>query len=250
MIEIKSPHEILLIEKASKIVAETLVFLKENTKPGVSTIYLDEIARKNIEKNKAKPAFLGYRGYPNTLCVSINDEVIHGIPSQNKIIKNGDVVSFDLGVIYEGYYGDAAITFIVGDTQNKEHERLVKVCRTSLEKAISIIKDGIRLGNVSYEIGNFIFENGMDVLRDFTGHGIGRKLHEEPAIFNYGAKNTGPILKEGMTLAIEPMITLGKADVYIKEDGWTVATCDGSYAAHFEHTVCVTKNGVKILSTL
>lgn len=250
MIEIKNQNEISLIEKASKIVAETLQLVKENTKPGVSTLYLDEIARSYIERKGAKPAFLGYRGYPNTICISINDEVIHGIPSEKKIIKEGDVVSIDLGAVYNGYYGDAALTFIVGKPKNKAHMNLVEVCFKALYEGLSVLCDGVRLGTLSNAIGSFVFKNGMDVLREFTGHGIGRSLHEEPAIFNFGVKNTGPILREGMTLAIEPMITLGSSEVYVKDDGWTVATCDGSYAAHFEHTVCITKNGYRILTSL
>ncbi len=250
MIEIKNENEISLIEKASKIVAEALEIIKEKAKPQVSTQHLDDVARVYIEKKKAKPAFLGYRGYPKTLCISINDEVIHGIPSDKKIIKDGDVVSVDLGVLYDGYYGDAAITFIVGKSKSKEHERLIEVCNKALLMGLNEIKDGARLGNVSNAIGSYVFSNGMDVLREFTGHGIGRNLHEEPTIFNYGIRNTGPILRAGMTLAVEPMVTLGKANVYVKEDGWTVATMDGSYAAHFEHTVCVTKNGFRILSSL
>lgn len=250
MIEIKNQQEISLIERACKIAAETLQILKEETKPGVNTLYLDEIANRCIEKRRAKPAFLGYRGYPKTICVSINEEVIHGIPSEKKVIKEGDVVSIDLGVVYEGYYGDAALTFIVGRPRDKKHVELVEVCQAALKEGIDIIRDGVRLGTLSHAIGSYVFKHGMDVLREFTGHGIGRSLHEEPAIFNYGVKGTGPILREGMTLAIEPMITLGKADVYIKEDGWTVVTRDGSYAAHFEHTICVQKNGAKVLTSL
>lgn len=248
MIEIKSNSEISLIKKASSIVAQTLLLVKESAKPGVSTQYLDEIAYNNIIRNKAKPAFLGYRGYPKTACISINEVVIHGIPSDKQIIKDGDVVSVDLGAVYDGYYGDAAITFIVGSPKSPKHIELIEVCKNALYKAINIIKEGTRLGDVSWEIGNYVFQNGMDVLREFTGHGIGRNLHEDPAIFNYGIKNTGPVLKEGMTLAIEPMITLGRADVFIKDDGWAVVTKDGSYSAHFEHTVCVKKNRCEVLS--
>lgn len=250
MVEIKNEKEISLIEKASKIVAETLQLLKENAKPGVSTAYLDRIAYDNIIKHKAKPAFLGYRSFPATCCISINEEVIHGIPSDKKILKNGDIVSVDTGSIYDGYYGDAAITFIVGNAVNPEHEKLLQVCKTALYKGLEQIKEGVRLGNVSNAIGEYVFKNNMDVLREFTGHGIGRKLHEEPSIFNYGVKNTGPVLIEGMTLAIEPMIVLGKADVEFKEDKWTVVTKDGSYSAHFEHTIAVTKKGYRILSSI
>ncbi|MCX7647328.1 MAG: type I methionyl aminopeptidase [Elusimicrobiales bacterium] len=248
MIEIKTEKEIALIEKASRIVAETLLLVKENAKAGVSTLYLDRIAYENIIKNKAKPAFLGYRGFPATCCISVNEEVIHGIPSDKKILKEGDLVSVDIGSVYDGYYGDAAISFIIGSAKSPEHEKLLEVCEKSLYKGLNEIKDGAKLGDVSYAIGDFVFKNNMDVLREFTGHGIGRRLHEEPSIFNYGVKNTGPVLREGMTLAVEPMIVLGKADVDFKEDKWTVVTRDGSYSAHFEHTVVVTKKGYKILS--
>lgn len=250
MIELKKKHEINLIEKASKIVAETLNHLKEITQNGITAYDLDRIAREYIKNKGGKPAFLGYRGYPAALCVSVNDEVIHGIPTRDKIIKNGDLVSLDLGVIYNDYYGDAAVSFIVGKPKNKKHKKLIEVTRESLYRGISLLKEGIKLGDISHAIGSYVFENKMDVLREFCGHGIGKKLHEEPAIFNFGFKNTGAVLKEGMVLAIEPMVTLGKADVYFKDDGWTVVTRDGSYAAHFEHTVCVLKNGYKILSDL
>lgn len=250
MIEIKNEMEISLIEKASKIVAEVLHMLKEETKPGVSTLYLDKLAYNYIIKKGAKPAFLNYRGFPATCCISINEEVIHGIPSEKKIIKEGDVVSIDTGSIYDGYYGDAAITFIVGKAKSQDHLRLVDVCRNALYRGLEEIREGVRLGNVSNAIGEYVFANGMDVLREFTGHGIGRSLHEEPSIFNYGVKNTGPVLIENMVLAIEPMIVLGKAEVFIKNDNWTVVTRDGSYAAHFEHTVVVRKKGYRILTSI
>jgi len=250
MIEIKNKEQINVMEYACKIVAETLIMLKESTKPGVSTGYLDKLANRYIVKNKAKPAFLGYRGYPATCCISLNEEVIHGIPSDKRIIKLGDVVSIDLGVVYDGYYGDSAITFIAGKAKSDEHIKLIDVCRQSLYKGINEAFEGRRLGDISSAIGDYVFKNGMDVLREFTGHGIGRKLHEEPSIFNFGVKNTGPVLIEGMTLAIEPMITLGSASVKIKEDEWTVVTKDGSYSAHFEHTICVTKKGPKILTVV
>lgn len=250
MIEIKNEDQIRLIDKACKIVAETLILLKESTKPGLSTGYIDEIAYKNIIKNNSKPGFLGFEGYPKTICISLNEEVIHGIPDDKKIIKEGDVVSIDLGAIYEGYYGDAAITFIAGEPKSKKHTELVKVCEDSLYKGIEQVRNGARLGDVSYAIGEYVFEHNMDVLREFTGHGIGRNMHEDPPIFNYGIKNTGPILRTGMTISIEPMITLGSADVYILSNKWTVVTRDKSYGAHFEHTVCVRDNGCDILTKI
>jgi len=249
MIDIKSEREINYIRKASYIVANTLNILKEKIKSGISTYDIDLIARKAIEEQGAKPAFLGYRGYPATICVSINNEVIHGIPDKKKIIKEGDIVSLDLGAIYDGFYGDAAITIGIGKIDEK-NRKLIEVTEKSLYIGISEIKDGVLLGNVSSAIEEFVIKNKMSVVKEFTGHGIGRNLHEEPSIPNFGKRGTGPILRAGMTLAIEPMVCFGKSDVHFLKDGWTVVTDDGSYAAHFEHTICVTKNGCEILTKI
>jgi len=249
MIDIKSEREINYIRKASYIVANTLNILKEKIKSGISTYDIDLIARKAIEEQGAKPAFLGYRGYPATICVSINNEVIHGIPDKKKIIKEGDIVSLDLGAIYDGFYGDAAITIGIGKIDEK-NRKLIEVTEKSLYIGIAEIKDGVPLGNVSSAIEEFVIKNKMSVVKEFTGHGIGRNLHEEPSIPNFGKRGTGPILRAGMTLAIEPMVCFGKSDVHFLKDGWTVVTDDGSYAAHFEHTICVTKNGCEILTKI
>lgn len=247
MIEIKNQKEIGYIKKASFIVAKTLNYIRGIIVPGISTYEIDKIALKIIEEEGAKPAFLGYRGYPATSCISINDEVIHGIPSKKKIIKEGDIVSVDLGAVYNGFYGDSAITIPVGKVK-KEHLRLIEVTKKALEKALSVVKNGVFLGDISNAIQTFVESNGMNVVRSFTGHGIGRNLHEEPSIPNFGSKGTGPILRSGMTLAIEPMVCLGKSDVHFLKDGWTVVTNDGSYSAHFEHTICVTDSGCEVLT--
>jgi len=247
MVELKNAAELGKIRQASKIVARTLALLKDNVRPGVSTAELNALAESEIRKSDAVPAFLGYRGYPATLCVSINEEVVHGIPAPKRIIKKGDVVSLDLGAVYQEYYGDAALTVAVGEV-TPDRAKLISVTEQSLAKAIAAVRSGARLGDVCHAVERFVTENGMSVVREFTGHGIGRRLHEEPSIPNYGRPGSGVTLKAGMTLAIEPMVCLGKAEVLIKSDGWTAVSVDGSCAAHFEHTVAVTENGCEILS--
>ncbi|MCK4935511.1 MAG: type I methionyl aminopeptidase [Elusimicrobiales bacterium] len=246
MVEIKNSQEVDKLRAAAKVVAKTLALLKKEIRVGISTEQLDKIARKKIEDEGAKPGFLGYRGYPATVCVSINEEVVHGIPSK-RIIKNGDIVSFDVGAIVDGFYGDAAITVPVGKVK-PEYLRLIDVTRSSLNKALAVIKDGVRLGDVSYAVQEFVEKEGMSVVKEFTGHGIGRKLHEDPSIPNFGIVGKGLILRSGMTLAIEPMVCLGKGDITVLKDGWTAVSSDGSYSAHFEHDICVTDLGCEILS--
>ncbi|PIS46616.1 MAG: type I methionyl aminopeptidase [Elusimicrobia bacterium CG08_land_8_20_14_0_20_51_18] len=247
MIEVKTEKEIEFIRTASSVVAKTLVIIKKEIKPGISTFYLDELARESIEARDSKPAFLGYRGYPATACVSVNEEVIHGIPSRDKIIRDGDIVSVDLGAVYKGFYGDSAITVPVGNVE-KEHLRLIEVTERALIEGLGAVRNGARLGDVSNAVQAFAEKNGMSVVRDFTGHGIGRHLHEEPSIPNYGPAGTGPVLRTGMTIAVEPMICLKGNAVHFLKDGWTVVTDDGCFSAHFEHTVCVTEDGCEILS--
>ncbi|OGS51814.1 MAG: type I methionyl aminopeptidase, partial [Elusimicrobia bacterium RIFOXYB2_FULL_62_6] len=191
--------------------------------------------------------FLGYRGYPATLCVSINEEIVHGIPSPKRFVKAGDIVSLDMGAVADGFYGDAALTVAAGGI-SPEARRLMDVTRESLGRALSAVKAGARLGDVSNAVQKYAEERGMSVVREFTGHGIGRRLHEEPSIPNFGRPGSGPVLKAGMTLAIEPMLCLGRADVVVKNDGWTAVSADGSLAAHFEHTVAVTEDGCEILT--
>jgi len=247
VIEIKTPAEIVSIRKASRVVAEVLLQLKSRVKPGVSTLDLDRFAEKSVRDLGAVPAFLGYRGYPATLCVSINEEIVHGIPSPKRFVKEGDIVSLDLGAVCDGFYGDAALTVAAGEISGGA-KRLMDVTRRSLEEALLKVRAGARLGEVSHAVESYAEENGMSVVREFTGHGIGRRLHEEPSIPNFGRPGSGPVLKAGMTLAIEPMLCLGRAEVIVKNDGWTAVSADGSLAAHYEHTVAVTEGGCEILS--
>lgn len=249
MVELKNAAELDKIRQASKIVARTLALLKDHIRPGVSTAELNGLAESEIRKSSAVPAFLGYRGYPATLCVSINEEVVHGIPTPKRLLKKGDVVSLDLGAVYEDFYGDAALTVAVGEV-SPDRARLISVTEQSLARAIAAVRDGVRLGDVCHAVEAFVTGHGMSVVREFTGHGIGRRLHEEPSIPNYGRPGSGVTLKAGMTLAIEPMVCLGRPEVLIKNDGWTAVSVDGSCAAHFEHTVAVTEEGCEILTAL
>lgn len=249
MVEIKTPAELDLMRQASKIVAQVLALLKKEIRDGVPTAELNILAEREIRNREAAPAFLGYRGYPATLCVSINEEVVHGIPSDKRIIRSGDLVSLDLGAVYRGFYGDAAVSVAVGAVR-PEVSRLINVTAASLEKALSKIRSGAKLGDVSHAVESFVIDNGMSVVKEFTGHGIGRRLHEEPSIPNYGKPGSGVTLKPGMTLAIEPMVCLGKPEIVIRSDGWTAVSADGSCTAHFEHTVAVTENGCEILSAV
>jgi methionyl aminopeptidase len=247
VIEIKTPAEIESMREASRIVAKVLAELKLRVKPGVTTAELDKFAELRVRELGAVPAFLGYRGYPATLCVSINEEIVHGIPSPKRLIREGDVVSLDIGAVVNGFYGDAALTVAAGEIA-PDARRLMDVTSRSLDAALSAVKAGARLGDVSHAVEKYAADNGMSVVREFTGHGIGRNLHEEPSIPNFGRQGTGPVLKTGMTLAIEPMLCLGRADVIVKNDGWTAVSADGSLAAHYEHTVAVTEDGCDILS--
>jgi len=247
MIFIKTPQEIEKIKIASMAVGTILDEGKKLAVEGATAWDFEVMAEKVLREFKCKPAFKGYNGYPYITTVSINEEVIHGFPLRNKVLKKGDIVSLDVGAIYEGYYGDGAYTYIVGET-DEIGEKLVNVTKRALEIAIETVKDGVRLGDVSYSIQSFVEENGFGIVRDFVGHGVGRRLHEDPQIPNYGKKGTGIILKAGMTLAIEPMVTEGGWHVEILDDGWTVVTVDGKRAAHFEHTILVKKDGAEVLT--
>lgn len=252
MIALKSTREIETLRRTNVIVAEILQELKSRVVPGVTTLELDELAEELTIKKKAQPAFKGYmmagRVYPRTLCVSINDEIVHGIPSEREL-REGDIVGLDFGVIYEGYYGDSAITVGVGGV-SEEGVRLMRVTEQSLYNGIEHLREGQRLGDLAWAIQSTVENAGFSVVRAFVGHGIGRKLHEEPAVPNYGEPDRGLRLREGMVLAIEPMVNAGGYEVQIKEDGWTAVTKDGSLSAHFEHSVAVTKNGPYILSKI
>jgi methionyl aminopeptidase len=249
MIVLKSPREIELMREAGRIVALTLAVLAEKAKEGVSTAQLEEWAEEVIRKNKAIPSFKGYRGYPAAICVSVNEEVVHGIPSPKRILKEGDVVSIDVGAIYRGYHGDAAITIGIGRI-TEEAEKLIEVTKGALEAAISVAKAGNRLGDISWAIQSYAEKHGFNVVREYTGHGIGRYMHEEPQVPNVGTPGKGVLLKPGMTLALEPMVVAGSWEVEVLPDGWTVVTKDKSLAAHFEHTIAITDGDAEILTKL
>ncbi len=245
---LRLPDEIEKARASNRIVAEVLSKLREKIRPGVKTKDLDKFAEEIAEKRGAKPAFKGYRGYPHSLCVSINEEVVHGIPSK-RVLEEGNIVSLDFGIYYQGFYGDAAITLPVGKVTEKAL-RLMQITECSLYAGIEQAKVGNRLGDVSAAVQNTVEDAGFSVVRDFVGHGIGKNLHEEPQIPNFGKKGRGIELKSGMILAIEPMVNEGEYKVRILADGWTVVTKDGSLSAHFEHSVAITDNGPDILSKL
>jgi methionyl aminopeptidase len=248
MVHIKSLEDIDKIRKASQIVASTLQLLAEHVQTGISTLELDSIAESEIVKMGARPAFKGYRGFPKTLCVSINEEIVHGIPSKRKL-KDGDIVSLDLGAIWDGFYGDAARTFAVG-TITKEAQNLIDVTRESLKIAIEQARQGNRIGDIGFAVQKFVEAYGYSVVREFVGHGIGRNLHEDPQIPNYGKPGQGPRIKAGMVFAIEPMVCQGGPEVEILEDNWTAITRDRSLAAHFEHSIAITEDGPVVLSEI
>jgi methionyl aminopeptidase len=247
MIILKSLQEIEKIRKACLIVADVLDGIRGMVKPGVTTQSLDEFAERFILNTGAKPAFKGYRGYPKTLCTSVNNEVIHGIPSKSAVLKQGDIISIDVGTIVDGFYGDAAITMPVG-TITPEAERLIKVTEESLLRGIAQAQVGNRLYDISHAIQSHVESNGYSVVREFVGHGIGRSLHEDPQLPNFGDPGQGPKLKPGMVLAIEPMVNVGGSATVTQEDNWTAVTADGSLSAHFEHTIAVMADGPWILT--
>jgi methionyl aminopeptidase len=252
VISLKSPREIEIMRRANVIVAEVLQELKARVAPDVTTLELDTIAEELTLKKQAIPAFKGYsvggRVYPRCLCASVNEEIVHGIPS-NRPLREGDIIGLDYGVIYDGFYGDSAITVGVGRV-SEEARRLMDVTEQSLYRGIQELHEGRRLGDLGAAVQRFAESAGFSVVRAFVGHGIGKKLHEEPPVPNYGEPDRGLRLKEGMVLAIEPMVNAGSYEVEIKDDGWTAVTKDGSLAAHFEHSVAITKNGPYILSQL
>ncbi len=252
MISLKSAREIEIMRRTNVIVAEILEELRKKVAPGVTTASLDALAEELIYQKKAQPAFKGYtmagRVFPCVLCTSINEEIVHGIPS-DRALAEGDIIGLDFGVIYEGFYGDSAVTVGVGKIGEEAH-RLMQVTEEALYKGIEQLHEGKRLGDLSSVIQKTVEDAGFSVVRSFVGHGIGKKLHEDPPVPNYGEPDRGLRLKEGMVLAIEPMVNAGGCEVEMKEDGWTAVTKDGSLAAHFEHSVAVTKNGPYILSRL
>ncbi|MGB3225898.1 MAG: type I methionyl aminopeptidase [Desulforhopalus sp.] len=246
-IVIKTDHEISLMREANQIVAETLTMLEKVIEPGITTWDLNSLAEELCYKRKAKPAFKDYRGFPGSLCVSVNEEVVHGIPSRKKKLKNGDIISIDFGVFFKGYYGDSAITVPVGKISD-DVERLLKTTRVSLEKGIEQAVIGNRIGDISKAIQEYVEGNGFFVVRQFVGHGIGTQLHEAPEIPNFYQGERTAKLIPGMVLAIEPMVNMGTQKVTVLRDGWTVITNDKKPSAHFEHSIAVTENGPLILS--
>lgn len=247
MVTIKSSSELEKMREANAIVRDCLLLMQDKLAAGMTTKQLDKIAFDFIVKSGAKPSFLGYEGYPASICVSIDEEVVHGIPSDDRVIEEGQIVSVDIGAFKNGFNGDAARSIYVGEI-SEEKKKLISVTRECFFKGIKEIFVGSPLGDVSHAIQQHAESNGYSVVREMVGHGIGRKMHEDPMIPNYGAKGTGLRLKEGMTLAIEPMINLGKKEVCILSNGWTVVTRDGLPSAHYENTIAITENGVEILT--
>lgn len=249
MIIYKSPEEIDKMRVAGRIVAGTIDRVLAAVKPGVSTAQLDEVAETYIREQGATPSFKGYRGtFPASICTSLNDEVVHGIPSTKRIVVEGDVLSLDFGAIWEGFHADSAVTVIVGDPPSPEAEKLVRVTEEALEAGISQIRPGGRLSDIGAAVQQVAEGAGFSVVREYVGHGIGRNLHEDPQIANYGEPGRGPQLKPGLVVAVEPMVNIGGWETRVLADDWTVVTEDGSLSAHFEHTIAVTEDGHEVLT--
>jgi len=248
MVVIKSTTEIEKMRRAGRVVREVLELVRGLVKPGATTLDLEKAAEARLNELGAKAAFKGYHGYPCVLCTSVNSEVVHGIPSAKRVLKEGDIVSVDCGAVIDGYFGDAAITVPVGEKIDPTTARLLKVTEKSLHSAISVVKPGATLGDVGAAVQRVVEAEGFSVVRDFVGHGIGAHMHEDPQVPNFGEPGRGMKLKAGMVIAIEPMVNAGKPDVQVLGDGWTAVTGDGSMSAHFEHTVAVTADGARILT--
>ena len=247
MITLKNAAQITAMRDAGRITGEALLIARDMVRPGVSTYEIDQAIRKHIEKCGATPAFLGYCGFPASACISINDEVIHGIPAKDRILKDGDIVKIDTGATYRGYVGDSARTIPVGNV-SEEAKKLIQVTRDSFWAGVAKLEAGNRLGDVGSAIDTLVRQNGFSTVKRYVGHGIGTKMHEQPDVPNFGTPGRGIRLSAGMTLAIEPMVIVGRADVIELNDGWTVKTADGSLSAHYENTVALTSNGVLILT--
>ncbi len=247
MVTVKTAQEIGLMRKANQIVRDTLDLLEEKIKPGMTTKQLDKIAHDYIVSCDAVPSFLGYEGYPASACISIDEEVVHGIPSAKRYIEEGQIVSVDIGSIYKGYNGDAARTFAIGKV-SEEKQKLIEVTKQSFFEGVKILKEGVRLGDLGHAIQSYVESNGFSVVRALVGHGIGTDMHEDPEVPNYGRPGHGLRLRANMTIAIEPMVNAGGYDVVMLDDGWTVVTADGKPSAHYENTVAITEDGVEILS--
>lgn len=247
-IMIKTPREVEKMRRSGAVVSEILDYVRGFVQPGATTMDLENAAVAKIAELGATPAFKGYHGYPAVLCTSVNSEVVHGIPSANRVLREGDIVSIDTGVIIDGFYGDSAITVPVGEKIEPKAQRLLDVTRASLESGIRAVKVGASLGDIGAAVQEVVEADGFSVVRDFVGHGIGTRLHEDPQVPNFGRRGQGLKLREGMVFCIEPMVNSGKPDVQVLSDGWTAVTQDGSLSAHFEHTVAVTANGAVVLT--
>jgi methionyl aminopeptidase len=248
VIILKSPEEIDRIRRAGRITAAAVEELMEAVKPGMSTAGLDDVAEKRIRGAGAIPSFKGYRGFPATICTSLNNEVVHGIPSKKRLLVEGDLLSLDVGAVWEGYHGDSAVTVFVGSPPSDVAEKLVRVTEDSLEAGIAQLKIGGRLSDVGHAVQQVAEGAGFSVVRDYAGHGVGRALHEDPQISNYGEPGRGPVIKPGLVVAIEPMVNVGTWRTRVLADRWTVVTADGELSAHFEHTIAITDDGPEIVT--
>lgn len=249
MIQIKSQREIELMRQAGNILEKTRKMLEEYIKPGVSTYQLDELAKNFIINLGATPSFLGYHGFPGSICTSVNEVVVHGIPSKKKILKEGDIITLDFGVNYKGYHADSATTYAVGEISD-ELKKLLKVTEEALYVGLEKAKPGNRVSDISHAIESFVKPYGYGIVEEFTGHGIGRSLHEEPYVPNFGKPNMGPELKAGMTFCVEPMVNIGTKEVRVLNDNWTTVTKDRKHSAHFEHMIVITEKGYEILTKI
>ena len=243
---IKSNEEIELLKIAGQIVGDTHNYLKQFIKPGITTKELDKLAYDYIISRDATPSFLNYEGYPASICTSVNEEVVHGIPS-DRVLQEGDIISIDIGACYKGYHGDSAWSYPVGNI-DEEKKYLLEHTEKSLYEGLSVIKPGMKIGDIGYAIEQYALKHKLGVVKELVGHGVGKHLHESPDVPNYGKKNTGMTLRKGMVIAVEPMLNLGTADIYILDDDWTIITADDKPSAHFEHTIVVTKDGYEILT--
>ncbi len=249
MIQLKNAHQIAIMKDAGRITGEALALGGELVRPGVTTAYIDSMIRRHIEKCGAEPSFLGYGGFPASACISINEQVIHGIPSENVVLKEGDIVKIDVGAYYKGFHGDSANTFRCGKVSELA-DRLIEATKESFMRGIEQIESGKRIGDIGSAIEKSVVSDGFSVVRRYVGHGVGKDLHESPEVPNYGTPGRGARLVPGMVIAIEPMVCTGSGDVFEKEDGWTVITDDGGLSAHYEHTVAMTDNGIILLTQI
>ena len=246
--QVKTATEISNMRESGKMLATILQLLKTELQPGMSTKQLSDIAAAELKRLGGQPTFLGYQGFPDIICISVNDEVVHGIPRADKIVNDGDIVGLDFGVTYNGMVTDAAISVIAGKAKQKGHLELVKNTAIALETGINTVHDQVRTGDIGNAIESYLKKFRYGIVRDLVGHGVGHEMHEDPNIPNYGRAHTGPWLSAGMTIAIEPMVTLGTDRVYVADDGWTILTDDGSWSAHFEHTILITEDAAEILT--